>query len=98
MKYAKEVIDLMGAHPGREFRMAQIVRHVSCARELSARQRNAVRQGVLRVLDSLEESGQVARETEATNSVFYVWRRTMRHDLSASMYATCDNTGSRVAS
>ena len=29
MKYAHEVIDLLAAYPGREFRMAEILRHVS---------------------------------------------------------------------
>ena len=57
MKYAKEVIDLLAAYPGREFRMIQIVRHIDLGATGSARQR--VRNGVLRVLQSLEEHGQI---------------------------------------
>lgn len=98
MKYAKEVIDLLAAYPGREFRMIQIVRHVSGARDLSARQRNAVRQGVLRVLDSLQDTGQIQKIEEAANSVLYAWRRKVRHDVGANRYANCDNTGRTIAS
>lgn len=98
MKYAKEVIDLLAAYPGREFRMIQIVRHVSGARPLSIRQRNAVRQGVLRVLESLEESGQIQRKEEAANSILYAWHSKVRHEVSASVYANCDNMGRTIAS
>lgn len=96
MKYAREVIELLAAYPGREFRMIQIVRHVSSALDLSVRQRNAVRQGVLRVLDSLQNSGQVQKIEEAANSVLYVWRSKVRHDVSACVYSNCDNAGAEL--
>ena len=53
MTYAEEVIGLMECYPGREFRMAQIVRHVSRGMALSSTKRHAVRKGVERVLRSL---------------------------------------------
>lgn len=73
MKYAKEVIDLLAAYPGRQFRMTEIVRHVSRARMLSTRERNAMRQAILRVLASLEDSGQVMRAAPASRSAVYWW-------------------------
>lgn len=92
MKYAREVIELMAAHPGVEFRMAQIVRYVSGAGDLSSRQRNAVRQGVLRVLTELECYGQVKKKVEAHNSVYYSWAcRKVRHEVDENRYVKCDN-------
>ena len=41
MKYAKEVLDLMSAFPGREWRMAELVRDASGGRELARRERDA---------------------------------------------------------
>lgn len=73
MKYAAEVIDLLAAYPGREFRMAEIVRHVARGRELSGRERNSVRQAVGRVLVTLEESGHANRTVLAQKSYMYIW-------------------------
>ncbi|CAJ49064.1 putative phage protein [Bordetella avium 197N] len=73
MKYAREVIDLMAAFPGREFRMAEILRHVTGARNLPAREVEAARKGVRRVLVHLEDSGQVLRHTGAEKSALYSW-------------------------
>ena len=72
VKYASEVIGLLGAHPGREFRMAQIIRHVSRGADVAGPRRNALRIGVYRVLQQLVESGQVQQsKTGATASVYY---------------------------
>lgn len=73
MKYAHEVIDLMGAYPGREFRMAEIIRHVCRGRRLSARETEAVRKAVRRVLAALEENGQVWRQADSDKSALYAW-------------------------
>jgi len=92
MKYAREVIELMAAHPGVEFRMAQIVRYVSGAKELSARRRDAIRKGVIRVLDELQRTGQIARRVEARNSVYYSWFcPKVGHEVGESMDAMWDN-------
>lgn len=53
MKYAKEVIDLMAAYPGRDWRMAEIVRYIGGKPE----DRHFIRKGVSRVIATLAESG-----------------------------------------
>src|SRR5260363_332941 len=67
MKYAQEIIDLMGAYPGRAFRMREIVKYVS-GKEANDKERKQVRIGVWRVLNQLNESGQIMiqkrKETE----------------------------------
>ncbi len=78
MKYAKEVLDTMSAFPGRPWRMAELVRGASGPRELTRRERNAMRQAILRVLETLHEGGQVARIEHARNSLAYVWSE-VRH-------------------
>ena len=69
MKYAKEVLDLMSAFPGREWRMAELVRDASGGRELARRERDAMRQAILRVLEALQDCGQVQRIEYARNSL-----------------------------
>ncbi|KAB1444192.1 hypothetical protein [Bordetella bronchiseptica] len=59
MKYAHEVMDLMGAYPARSFRMVELVRHVTRGRALTVKERDATRKAVQRVLDALVESGTV---------------------------------------
>lgn len=73
MKYAKEVIDLMAAYPGREFRMAEIIRHVCRGRRLSSRETEAIRKAVRRVLAALEEGGQLWRQADCDKSALYAW-------------------------
>lgn len=55
MKYAKEVISLMAAYPGRDFRMIEIVRFTVTAEQDIHR----ARKGIQRVLQALNESGMV---------------------------------------
>lgn len=81
MKYAREVLGLMRPYPGREFRMAHLVRDASGGRTLSAQEQEAVRKGVRRVLDHLIETGQVERVGGGTRSAAYVWRG-LGHDVS----------------
>lgn len=64
MKYAHEVMDLMGAYPGRSFRVGELVRHVTHGRTLAARERDAVRKAIQRVLDALLSAGSI-QVTEA---------------------------------
>lgn len=59
MRYAREVIDLMGAYPGRDFRMIEILHYVTNGKTLSVREKRAMRKGVLRVVQQLSESGTV---------------------------------------
>lgn len=57
MKYAREVIDLMGVYPGRRFKVRQIVNHA--APNATPKQRASIRVSIHRVLRQLEGSGQV---------------------------------------
>lgn len=75
MKYAKEVIGLMSAHPNREFKMADVVRYVG-GKDLAGREWERVRRGVRRVLKSLEENGSVVIMHSSSGSggaSTYVW-------------------------
>lgn len=74
MKYAREVIDLLSPFPGREFRMAEILRHVSRGMTLSDAGQAAMRRGALRVLDQLMASGQVVRVGGTTKAALYSWQ------------------------
>lgn len=89
MKYAKEVINLLAAYQGREFRMAQIVRHVTKGREVSPARRNAIPEGIPRVLVELRESGQVEHLSAGEKSAFYVWRGNLPHEHWYNCHNTC---------
>lgn len=76
MKYAKEVIDLLAAYPGRRFRMIHIVRHVAGGQP-DAAQWERIRKGVRRVIEHLEHAGHVARCEHAKGSggfSLYAWK------------------------
>lgn len=71
MKYAREVIDLLGAHRGREFKMGEIVRY--CCGNVTGKERNAARRMVALVLDQLIASGSVKRYcTSKTNCLYFM--------------------------
>lgn len=57
MKYAKEVIELLAAYPGRDWKMAQVIREVSGARSMTLKERQRLRVGVARVLSDLGREG-----------------------------------------
>lgn len=73
MKYAHEVIDLLAAYPGREFRMAEILRHVSRGMPVASAAREAMRRGTRRVLEHLLDAGHVQRCGGNTKSAAYAW-------------------------
>jgi len=95
VKYAKEVMDLMGPYPGRHFRMGDIVRYV--APQAAGPDRQRVRKGVLRVLESLVDSGHVRVEPAARRGGFatYAWK--VGHEVSQKWDRRWDNSGGRVA-
>jgi len=77
--YAREVLQLLGAHPGREFRMAQIRRYVETqlnVPETDVARREAIRQGLVRVLEELIATGAViaVRPPKNRRSRRYIWR------------------------
>lgn len=56
--------------------MIELVRNATGARELTVRERSAARQGVLRVVKTLEEMGQVCCRPSrpgVRNAVTYFW-------------------------
>ncbi|WP_343718806.1 hypothetical protein [Achromobacter dolens] len=73
MKYAVEVMGLLQSSPGREYRMTEMVKAAAAGRELSARERNAMRQAILRLLETLREGGYVLTTQHARNSIEYRW-------------------------
>lgn len=77
MKFASDVMDLMGAYPGREWRMLQIVRHIAQGRKVTLKERRAIRKGVHRVLDALTDAGTVTvrPETSKGGPAWYAWKK-----------------------
>lgn len=76
LRYAKQVIELMAAYPGREFKPQQICRYV-CPKPRDSKERSAVRIGVHRVLVQLRDAGSVLyREPIAVRGGYcvYWWR------------------------
>lgn len=91
MKYAHEVISLMGALPGVRFKMRRIVNSV--APRATPKQRASIREGVRRVLYALEESGQVAstrQEIQYGADAEYWWKP--QHEVVADRNANRNNT------
>ncbi|PND31569.1 hypothetical protein C1I89_22285 [Achromobacter pulmonis] len=77
MKFAKEIIGLMAAYPGRDFRMVELVRHATGARELAPRERERDRKAITRVLAQLAEAGHILRRPTRSgvrNSLCYRWK------------------------
>lgn len=76
MKYAREVMDLMAAFPGREFKMDGLVRYAAGSRATTLKERRAIRKAIYRVLEALVDAGCVL--TEPPNKVGgytkYRWR------------------------
>ncbi len=98
MKYASEILGLMRPYPGREYRMAQVVREVSRGRAMSQKERNAVREGVRRVIVHLYESGHVVKIKDGETSAFYAWRGNLPHGVVENCHANCQNIGRDLAS
>lgn len=98
MKYAKEVIDLMGAYPGREFRMIQIVRHIADGHPKCTGQWERIRKGVRRVLDSMEEAGTISSRSSLSGTggfSLYAWKA--GHDHLPNRDGMRDNTCRGIA-
>lgn len=79
MKFASEVIDLMAAFPGRDFRIGDVITYVRNGRVLTDKQQRAMREAVARVLQALEESGSIIVVRPFTNQrgwAYYRWQMT----------------------
>jgi hypothetical protein len=75
MKYAREIMDLLAAFPGRQFRMVHIVNSI-CGKHATIKEKKQVRMGVWRVLKLLEESGHIVIEAQDGRgaSAQYAWK------------------------
>lgn len=97
MLYAREVIDLMAAFPGRPWKMHHIVNHVARGRPSNKQERNRYRQGVRRVILALVESGTVEYQPPLRGApALYIWK--VRHAVDELRDQGCDNSASEVAS
>ncbi|MGJ7512357.1 hypothetical protein [Variovorax sp. GT1P44] len=95
MKFASDVIDLMAAFPGRDFRIGDVISYVRNGRELTDKQERAMREAVVRVLKALEESGSVIVVRPFTNQrgwAYYRWQMTHAQAAQALPDATKSNT------
>ena len=77
MKLATEVISLMAAHPGRAFKMSEIIRYIRPG-ELTTKQRVAIQVSIWRILRELKDAKVVSirRKNNARNSMVYRWKVT----------------------
>lgn len=60
MKYAKEILDLMPAYPGRKFRLVELVRHVSKGRAICQTEKTRLQRGIQRVMVEMARNGSVS--------------------------------------
>ncbi|QDQ87707.1 hypothetical protein FMZ60_08965 [Alcaligenaceae bacterium SJ-26] len=82
MKYAPEIIDLLGSYPEHQFRTGQILSHVTLAMSLSDQQKAAARKQVQRALEYLINDAKVVeRHGGRTKSASYSWRRGLGHQV-----------------
>lgn len=91
MKYAGEVMGVMRLHPGRQFRMAELVRAVKPGVVGAERQR--IRNGVLRVLAALEANGSIEVEgpgAERGGYALYAWK--VPHAVPLKCHGNCHNS------
>jgi hypothetical protein len=75
--YVSEVVELMAAFPGRDFKMAYLVGYVANGRTLDLREKRAIRKAVHRAVDALASTGCIlVRPPRASRGGFahYRWR------------------------
>ncbi|TAL90922.1 MAG: hypothetical protein EPN62_00880 [Candidimonas sp.] len=76
-KYAREIMGLMAAYPGRDFKMVELVREATKAQNLSAREKDSARKAVRRILKTLCESKLVLKRPTrpgVRNYICYRWK------------------------
>jgi len=85
MLYAKEVIELMAAFPGRPFTVNRIVNYVQTRSHTKA-SKEALRKGIRRVLRELETNRQIRIETNRKSGAafLYVWKPLPARDCGES--------------
>lgn len=71
MKYAREVIDCMSAHPGRPFKMAELIRY--CCGNVRGLERRAAHLAIWRLMKQLVECKSVTEHKNGGTSSYYTW-------------------------
>ncbi len=76
MKYAREIMDLMSAFPGRPFRMREIVQSVAKSNIIYT-ERSRIKKGVSRVLQQLKEIDTITiiEPKKSGTGAGYVWKK-----------------------
>jgi len=79
VKYAHEVMDLMACYPGRQFRLMELVRHVSRGRNLNTTEKTRIQRGVQRVMEAFQSTGsvEIQEPDEGCHGRTYAWRVTV---------------------
>ena len=74
MKYASEVIELMGAYPERKFVMRQIIRYINP--QAGSMERVAIKKAVQRVMVALSAMGnvEVTKKRGIGGTAHYGWK------------------------
>ncbi|CAB3909225.1 MULTISPECIES: hypothetical protein [Achromobacter] len=98
MLYAREIIDLMAAFPGRPFRMIEIVRHIQKGRPHTEKEWERVRKSVRAALATMEETGAVSvvKPDKWGQASLYVWNKP-GSQVSANRDENRENTCREVA-
>lgn len=89
MKYASEVINLLASNQRSAFRMAHFVRNID--EEATGRDRQRIRNGVLRVLEELEHHGTVTVERSDRRGAASLYRWKVPHEDSHKCHVRCHN-------
>ena len=76
MLYVGDLIDLMAAFPGREWRMKDLINYCRKGRRITPTQRRAIAIAVFRAIRALEGTGVIAikRSPVRGSYAIYVWR------------------------
>ncbi len=76
MKYAREIMDLMSAFPGRTFRMREIVKAVAKSNIIYI-ERSRIKKGVWRVLQQLKEIDTITiiEPEKSGTGAGYIWKK-----------------------
>lgn len=87
MRYALKVMELMAPFPGREFRMAGLVRYATAGRVMNERERRAARKAVHRVLKELVQNGSVLVSPAKVRGegANYAWRTEVTREPSGGV-------------
>lgn len=92
MKYASEVIDLLGTHHDREFRMMDIVKYL-IGEKRPRKEREAARKAVARVLAAMEESGSLIKTSSVHELGGYGTYRIKSSDPTAELQESARPVG-----